>query len=110
MCLLDNGLIMLMVYLHYPSPHSIPAPRRLQWMSVESDGMIPQIHLYFLRLGIGQRESFHYYAHVVIAAYNDDDAVPLPLGLDFQDFVQIFIDDNSQNKYDKASKVIEQLQ
>ena len=65
--------------------------------------------LYFLRVGIGQRESFHDYVYVIITAYNDNDAVPLPLGLDFQDFVQIFIDENSQNKYDKASKVIEQL-
>ena len=48
--------------------------------------------------------------HFATSAYNDDDAVPLPLGLDFQDFVQIFIDENSPNKYDKASKVIEQLQ
>ena len=52
----------------------------------------------------------YYYVHFAITAYNDDGDVPLPLGLDFQDFVKIFIDENSQNKYDKASKVIEQLQ
>ena len=57
-----------------------------------------------------ERKSLYDYMHFATTAYNDDDAVPLPLGLDFQDFVQIFIDENSQNKYDKASKVIEQLQ
>ena len=43
-------------------------------------------------------------------AYNDQDAVPLPLGLEFQDFVKIFIDEKSEkNKYSRASKLIEEL-
>lgn len=43
-------------------------------------------------------------------AYNDQDAVPLPLGQDFQNFVEIFIDTDLEDKYSKASNIIEQLQ
>ena len=72
-------------------------------------GMVPQIHCTF-PVSESDREKNIDRMHFATSAYNDDDAVPLPLGLDFQDFVQIFIDENSPNKYDKASKVIEQLQ